>query len=477
MSEPFTIAVVGAGFSGVMTAVHLLRGSPRPIRVLMVNRSGVMARGVAYGTNSPAHLLNVPAGKMSAIPDEPEHFLRYARSLDPTVTSSTFVRRSVYGAYLEHLLAESAGGDNTLEQIVAEVREVIPDRAWATIRTDAGRCITVDRLVLAVGHYPPAHPPGLPAEFVASGQYVRDPWAPGALDALPMHAPIMLIGTGLTTVDVALDLRSRGIRSVVAVSRRGLLPRSHDPGVAPAEPGHRPTGIESESTAIGYARAVRRQIRALAEVGDWRQVIDSLRPITPALWGRLSHKERQRFMRHLRPFWEVHRHRASPETGAAIGALLKSGWLEIVAGRLRHAERRNGVVHVTVAVRSSGETRDVEAGAVINCTGPASDVRRAGDPLLDELFHWGQARPDPLGLGIDVAPDGAIVRSNGEPSRVMYYVGPLIRARDGEGTAVPELRMHAARLARTILDSIPSPASTVRPEPPPWPALAFDPIL
>ena len=108
MSEPFTVAIVGSGFSGVMTAIHLLRGhSPRPVRVLMVNRSGVMARGVAYGTNSPAHLLNVPAGKMSALPDDPSHFVRFAQSLDPSVTPGTFVRRSVYGAYLESMLTEA----------------------------------------------------------------------------------------------------------------------------------------------------------------------------------------------------------------------------------------------------------------------------------------------------------------------------------------------------------------------------------
>ena len=160
MAEPLTVAVVGSGFSGVMTAVHLLRGvAPRPVRVLMVNRSGVMARGVAYGTSSPAHLLNVPAGKMSAFPEDPSHFVRYAQSQDATITAGTFVRRSIYGSYLEYLLTEAAAGrHNTLEQIVTEVRGVEPDRAWATIITADGRRIAVDRVVLAVGHYPPAHP-------------------------------------------------------------------------------------------------------------------------------------------------------------------------------------------------------------------------------------------------------------------------------------------------------------------------------
>ena len=182
-------------------------------------------------------------------------------------------------------------------------------------------------------------------------------------------------------------------------------------------------------------------------------------------------------MRHLRQFWEVHRHRASPETGAAIDRLLKSTWLTVCAGRLLAADMNNEQAVVSVAVRGTGERREFRVGAVLNCTGPATDVRLAGDPLLNALFHWGQARPDPLGLGIDVAADGAVISGNGNPSHVLYYVGPLIRARDGEGTAVPELRVHAARLATTLIGSIPAPSGRVRPEAPPWPAEAFDATL
>jgi len=208
--------------------------------------------------------------------------------------------------------------------------------------------------------------------------------------------------------------------------------------------------------------------------GDWRQVIDSLRPITPQLWRKLASRERERFMRHLRPYWEVHRHRASPETGAAIERLIRSGWFRVVAGRIVGVEEEPDGVMVTIARRGSGELHSFRVGAVVNCTGPATDVRQAGDPLLNTLFHWGQARPDPLGLGIDVAGDGGIISGNGEPSRVLYYVGPLIRARDGEGTAVPELRVHAARLAVKLLGTIPEPAVPLRLEPPPWPAEVCD---
>jgi uncharacterized NAD(P)/FAD-binding protein YdhS len=445
----------------------------------MVNRSGAMARGVAYGTNSPAHLLNVPAGKMSALPDDPEHFLRFARSRDSSITPGTFVRRSVYGEYLGQLLAESAARrPGSLEQLVTEVRGLEPDRAWATIVTTDGRRVTVDRVVMAVGHYPPAHPREFSPAFVASRYYVRDPWVGGAIDTIPAASRVLLVGSGLTTLDVALALSARGVSGAVAVSRRGLLPRTHDPKVPPAEAAHRPPCLEFARTASGYARAVRRHVRTVEEAGgDWRQVIDSLRAVTPRLWQRLKPAERERFLRHVRPFWEVHRHRASPETGAAVAELLKSGWLTVTAGRLLGAEVVDGQAEVAIRVRATGERQVLRVGAVLNCTGPATDIRTVGDPLLDYLFHWGQARPDPLGLGIDVSEDGAVISRRGEPSRVLYYVGPLLRARDGEGTAVPELRQYAARLARTILDSVPVPLEPPRDQTPAWPAVEFDPQL
>ncbi len=457
MLEPFTVAVVGAGFSGVMTAVHLLRArSTVPVRVVMINRSGVFARGVAYGTNSPAHLLNVPAGKMSAFPDDPGHFARFAQARDSSITPGTFVRRSIYGEYLEANLREAiaTGTPNTLEQVVAGVVSVEPDSGGVTVTTEFGERVRADRAVLAVGNYPPANPPGLPTHFLSCPRYVRDPWARGALATLEPASHVLLIGTGLTMYDVALDLHARGMMGAIAISRRGLLPQSHDPSVAPAEPGHRPAGIETLSTSLGFARAVRTQIRERANLGgDWRQVIDSLRAITPALWQRLNMTERARFLRHLRPYWEVHRHRAAPEIWSAVERLRTAGWLAIRPGRLLGAEEDSGGVSVSLAPRGGDRIERVRAGAVVNCTGPATDVRTAGDLLLDDLFRKGLATADALGLGIEVAKDGAVLDRNGEPSRLLYYVGPLIRARDGEGTAVPELRVQASQVAQSVLAS------------------------
>ena len=456
MSEPFRVAVVGAGFSGVMTAVHLLRArAARPITVLMVNRSGAMARGVAYGTQSPNHLLNVPAGRMSAFPDDPTHFLRYCQGRMPETTAGTFIPRSIYGEYLGDTLAEAEAANPRLERVVAEVRSIRPGPSSAEIELSDGRVLNVDRVVLAVGHHPPAHPPELSEEFRASRFYVRDPWAKGWLDRVPRHLPALLVGTGLTMLDVALDLKPAGVVGAVAISRRGLMPQPHDPAVAPAEPAHRPPDIEDATTIREYLAAVRRCVEAVeGNEGNWRQVVDSLRPITPQLWQRLSVEDRERFLRHLRPFWDAHRHRAAPSCMKAIDDLRASGWLSVRAARLVAVAVNGDGVDVTIQPRGRDQTETLRVGCVINCTGPSSDVTTANDPLLTHLFVAGLARPDPLRMGIDVTGDGAVVAADGTPSPVLGYVGPLLRARDGEGTAVPELRSHAARLAARLVGEV-----------------------
>jgi uncharacterized NAD(P)/FAD-binding protein YdhS len=419
----------------------------------MVNRSGAMARGVAYGTQSPNHLLNVPAGRMSAFPDAPSHFLHYCQRRDPSVTAGTFVPRSVYGEYLGDTLAEAVAeaSPNTLEQAVAEVRDIRPTAEGVTLELSDRRMLLADRVVLAVGHHPPAHPPELTAEFRASQWYVRDPWAKGWLDRVPKHLPALLVGTGLTMLDVALDLHPAGVVGAVALSRRGLMPQPHDPNVAPAEPGHRPPEIEDATTVREYLAAVRRCVEAVeANDGNWRQVVDSLRPITPLLWQRLSVPDRERFLRHLRPFWDVHRHRAAPACMEAVEGLRANGWLSVRAGRLVSVTLNQDNVNVTVLPRGQEQPVMLQVGCVINCTGPSSDVTAANDPLLNHLFAAGLARPDPLRMGIDVTGNGAVIAADGSPSPVLGYVGPLLRARDGEGTAVPELRVHAARLAARL---------------------------
>lgn len=454
MRESRTIAIIGAGFSGVMTAAHLLQSkTTRPIRVVMLNRSGASARGVAYGTKSPNHLLNVPAARMSAYPDRPGHFLDFCKTRYAAIEPGSFVRRSLYGEYLEALLLEAAEGSNFLDRLVAEVKTIRTDMSGATLETIDGRTVCCDQVVLAVGHYAPSHPAGISAEVLNSDRYIRDPWARGALDQLPTDRSTILIGTGLTMLDVALDLKARGFAGAIAISRRGLIPRPHDPNVQHAEATHRPPGMEYLHTTRDFVAALRNQVEVVeGSGGNWRQVIDSLRPITPQLWRQLSVPEQQKFLRVVRPYWDAHRHRAAPQVSAAIDKLQTEGWLAICPGRIVDSGLTDTGVTLSLHSRGTDSTVDLRGGSIINCTGPSSSATEAGDPLLAELFARKLARPDPLGIGLEVTLDGRVIAADGAVSKVMSYVGPLLRARDGEGTAVPELRVHAAKLAERLID-------------------------
>lgn len=471
------IAIIGAGFSGTLTAVHLLRGgTPGRLRVVLVNRSAAMARGVAYGTSSERHLLNVPAGRMSAFAHDPDGFLRFARERDPSVSGGSFVPRRLFGDYLEALLAEARRAPApgaSLEHVRDEVVDVDPggSSSRARVMLRGGRTIEADRVVIALGNFAPANPVIPDPAFFASPRYVRDPWGAAALDAIGAEEPVLLIGTGLTMVDVALDLASRAPRSapIHAVSRRGLLPLPHrEHGAQPAY-GTLPAGLTAgEPSALGYLRAVRAQVRAAAAAGvDWRDVVAALRPLTPALWMALDARERARFLRHLRPYWDVHRHRLAPASAAALGGMLASGALRPMAARIEAMEDHGHAARVVLRPRGSTAREAMRVAHVVNCTGPESSPYVAGEALLAALRARGAARPDAAGLGFDVGERFALVDAAGRPSGRLFLVGPLLRAQYWEATAVPELREHVESLGRWLLaDAAPAVHPAPRAVPP-----------
>lgn len=446
------IAIIGAGFSGAATAIHLLTlHGQKPFKVTLINRHANLARGVAYGTHSPVHWLNVPAGRMSVFPDREHDFLEFARTTDASITASDFVRRSLYGEYLHTRLdqAAAAAGKAQLAVMTGEITALRLEQDAAVLDFSDGRSLQADRVVLAVGHYPPADPPVPDHGVFAGANYVRDPWAPGALDHIPLHQPVLLLGTGLTMVDVTLDLDQRGYRgTLMALSRHGLLPQAHRtlremPQLEP--PAEWLAGAASERA---YLHTVRAAVAASAQHGrDWRDVIGALRPVTPALWQALTKNERRRFLRHLQAYWDSHRHRTAPISAQRLTQLLARGMLTVEAGRLQGLRPVADGIQVDWQPRGKSRTEHWRGAALINCTGPESRLRCLADPLIRGMLAGGLLTADALELGVATDAEGALLDNAGQPSRVVYYTGPLLRARDWECTAVPELRRAALRLA------------------------------
>ena len=455
-----TILIIGAGYSGAVMAALLLKAqSNEPRRILLVNGSGKVARGVAYGTQSPDHTLNVPAGNMSAFDDDAQHFLKFAQRRDPKVTAGSFVARSMYGDYLEQLLIDaeaSAAADATLERIFCHVTRLVIDSDSGAILAhyENGEVRKVDQVVLALGHFASANPRINDMAFYAGDRFIRDPWNQAKLNAIGADQPVLLLGTGLTAIDVAITLQRQAPgRHIHAVSRRGVLPQYHRRAACI------PHSAADQHAIWGDARTVRDQMRGLRQYcakleqsgGDWREALAILRRVTAGVWQDYDERERLRFVRHVQPYWDSHRHCLAPNVAAQIDEARKVGLFQASAGRVLALQDCGDHVEATIQPRGSSVARKLCVGHVVNCTGPSSNLHTTEDALVQQLLADGMIRADALGLGVDVSDTCAVVDAKGVPSERIFYIGPWLKAKYWEATAVPDLRRFARQLAETIL--------------------------
>ncbi len=436
------IAVVGAGFSGSLQAINLLRHDGP--RTTLVERRSTAGRGVAYSTAHPGHLLNVRAANMSALPDDPGHFLRWLADRHPE--QDGFVPRTLYGDYLGDLLADSlSASPDRLSLRQAEVVDVVPIDGGFDLLLDDGDRIGADAVILAPGNLPPHQPAALASADLPSSVYAGDPWSTGATTGLDPEGTVLIVGTGLTMVDMVLLLEASGHRGrIAAMSRRGLCPQSHADGGMAAPLGERPP-----VDPVGALRAVRARA---AEVG-WRAAVDALRPFTQSMWLAADADQRRRFLRHLRPWWDIHRHRLAPAVAARIAAMRRSGQLEIVAGKLQGAVATGTGAIVDWRPRGEDATRSLDVARIINCSGPQGDLRKTDDRLLRNLVARGLIRPDPLQLGIDVNARSEAIGEDGRPNPGLMIIGPMTRSAFWEIVAVPDIRVQTWALARRLCNA------------------------
>lgn len=461
-----TVAIVGGGFTGSMTLANLLRFSHEnatPLHVILIDRQPAVAEGIAYRTNDMRHLLNVPAGRMSCWPDRPEDFFNYCKSKDANAQPGDFISRKTYGQYVRHTLLEQAANAPayvSVELLRDEATSLARDgeNAWA-IGTVKGREIRADAAVLTVGHRPPDDPFQKTWHGPRS-RFVADPWAALVLSQIAPDESVLLMGSGLTAVDAMLTLdRPDRTAPVLVVSRRGLMPMPHAKG-----PVH-PTDVvamvakwldpKTTLTAKALLKDLRAQIALEAKNGnDWRQVIDALRPSIQKLWTKLPLSERSRFITHLRPFWEVHRHRMPAAVCDKLAKAQKAGRIEIIPGGLTQARADNEGVNVTLSRRTLKVNRTGRVSWVINCTGPGIQGRRSTHPILKTLLENNTLADDELGLGLLTNDNGQALNPEGQVVPNLLIAGTLRKATLWESTAVPELRGQAQSAATTLLATL-----------------------
>jgi uncharacterized NAD(P)/FAD-binding protein YdhS len=434
----------------VLAAAHLLK-HPSTLRVDLFEPGENPAAGIAYATENPVHLLNVAAKGMSAFADQPDHFVEWVKGIpkwmpDGGWTPRSFVPRRLYRDYLASL-AEPYISSGRLQLHRKQVVDLVerPDGV-ELVASDGSRC-RADGAVLATGNESPA---GKPAPWR------RDYWSsPSGFD-IPTDASVVVIGTGLSMVDSVMSLLEKGHSGpIAAISRRGLVPRPHDHVArrAPLEGSE----VPPEASISRLCRWLRERVRQVErdDRGDWRSVVDSLRPYSQEIWRALATVEKRRFLRHARPWWDVHRHRMAPEIHDRIEAAKASGQLALFAARLAAIEENGVGASVRFVPRGTAAERTIEADYVIDCRGHSSDAQSTGNPLLRALFSDGRLRPDPLRLAVDVTGDCATVDAQGKASRRVFAVGPATVGAFWEIVAVPDIRLQVERLAaRLVADQV-----------------------
>lgn len=460
-SKP-VIAIIGGGFCGAATLINLIRNATEPLKIILINKDKTLGKGVAFNSSNHNHLLNVRVSNMSPFVNEPLHFAEWiSKQSDLKAFMSTdfidkFITRNVYGKYIESLLKRTIAEAPAFLDIEIRIDEAIAvnqSTKKTIINLASGKSLIADKIVLALGVFPPANIKITNSTFYDSKKYFLNPWTPNAVKNIHMEESFFLIGTGLTSIDLIISLYQKGYQGkVYAFSKNGRLPMIHTERNAYA-------AIQSEMKSglslLTYFKIFRKHLKIATKSGHTTaDVIDALRPITQQLWMGMSITDKKQFIRHLSSLWNIARHRVPQQAHHKMQELIRNGKLELLSGNLINIEEQNGNVNITIKNRKSDQIQKINVGRVINCTGPQSDIYKIDHPLLQSLIANGLITPNELNIGINTTISCKAIDSNNMVSDQLYVLGSMLRGLFWESSAVPELRKQAEFIAKNIIQEL-----------------------
>jgi uncharacterized NAD(P)/FAD-binding protein YdhS len=447
------VVIIGGGFSGAVLAWHLHRTAPHRHDIVIVEPRDEIGRGLAYDSSDPAHRINVPAQKMNLDFDEEGHFEQWLiasgyPARDPAAVIAgihLFPTRTAFGDYINAHVRELG---EAVAHRKTKATAVVPHQSGYRVVCESGEDIYADTVVLAVCHSPP-QVPGSIATLRHHPRFFANPWQPNALRGIMPNDRVLIVGTGLTMADIVASLDRQGHRGpITAISRRGLRSQTH--ATQQTEP-FGDFASDPSRTTLTLLRRTRRAILDAAREGlSWHPVLDQLRLQGIDIWSALPLRERARLIRHLRPFWDTYRFRIAPQVDNVIVRRIADGTLAIRAASIRAGESAGRDIAVDLRARHSRTWERASFDAIVLATGPAHGTVFESNSLLGQIGGDGLARPDPLGLGIDVDLQGRAIGRNGQFAKSLYVAGPLARGTFGELMGAPDLARYARKIAETI---------------------------
>jgi uncharacterized NAD(P)/FAD-binding protein YdhS len=456
------IGIIGGGFTGTMLVRHLVEQKKKFLSVFIYNSNADFARGTAYNPKSSRLLLNVVAGKMSAFPDKPTHFVDWClkngigseNAQDLLVGS--FLPRSQYGNYLNDIWKETQEiakkNGHQLNLISNKVRKIDKDDSNYRIHSETGEDI-VNYLILATGNELPGNPQIKNVDFFKSNFYQQNPWRID-FSKIKRDEPILILGNGLTMVDTVMELRENGFQQkIVSVSPNGfnILPHRNFNFQynGPIK------DLKEDKSLLELLSLFKSELKKLNEFGiSAEPLIDALRPNTQKIWQALTVDEKRIFMSHLRHHWGVARHRIPFLSYDYIQKERIANRLEILAGKVLDLELNENGVLAKIYDKKQRIDLTCQFTQVINCTGPETKIEKSGNNLLLQLKQGGFIVQDDLQLGIEVNDSFQIINSQNQVDEKMFAIGGLLKGKLWESTAINELRLQAKEVANQLIDSL-----------------------
>ncbi|WP_416898544.1 MAG: FAD/NAD(P)-binding protein [Minwuia sp.] len=470
---PRRIVIAGGGYSGAAAAIRLANSATAPLEITVVEPRARAGCGTAYDVSDPAVRLNVEDSLMVVDREDIGKFARWldesgTRAADPdgvTDEGEFFAQRQAFGRFMAAAFAEAQKENRSLSAIrhyCDGVSALVPAGSGYRVQLGKGGAMEADLVILACGNERPASLPVLSEAFRRHSGYAADPWGPGTLDAIGPGERVLLVGSGLTAVDMIASLTLRGHTGRIdSVSRRGLLPRQQGefPGVAEllrriAAPV--PALVEKHgrpSSVLEVLRWIRADMREDAARGvGWREGFDSIRDAARHIWPHLPVEEKRRFFRHLKPWYDCHRFRVAPQINRIVRTRLDDGSLTVSAARIVDAAAGEQGLTVTLQDRGQAEVRKAVYDRVINCTGPNPDPARSGIGFLREAMQSGLLAGDPSGVGLAVNDRYETLAPDGSANPALIAIGPMTKGRFGESVAVPQITLQLATLTARLTE-------------------------